>query len=240
LALYKKGELNKEFGIKVGLPFSIYTRMSCNKAIEIVGNSLAMKRKNGRKTQNWIFNDDTRTIASLEFPEMSFGIHRDGKNRSLQLYKTTSAWFQTFRYINENIVAQRGLVLEVQGNNCQEGQPVIAWKKHNGKNQRWIIKYGENNGSDIQRKGKDSYFGLVINDPFYAFSKANNRMTIEVLGGKNLGLRNFERNKKTQQFYLDASTKTIKSVAYSDKSWDIQDSGSSSNMQIWKTNNRWF
>jgi hypothetical protein len=65
-------------------------------------------------------------------------------------------------------------------------------------------------------------------------------MTMEVLGGKNLGLRKFERNKKSQQFYLDASTKTIKSVAYKDKSWDIQDSGSSSNMQIWKTNQRWF
>lgn len=39
---------------------------------------------------------------------------------------------------------------------------------------------------------------------------------------------------------MDATTKTIKSVAYKDKSWDIQDSGSSSNMQIWKTNARWF
>jgi len=195
--------------------------MRCAKTIDIVGNALVVKRKNGSKTQNWIFNDDKRTFESLEFPEMSFGIHADGKNRNIQLYKTTSDWFQTFRYINENIVNQRGLVLEVQGNNCQEGQPVVAWKKHNGKNQRWIIKYGENNGDDIQRKGKDSYFGLVINEPFYAFSKANTRMTIEVLGGRNLGLRKFERNKKSQQFYLDANTKTIKSSAYSDKSWDI-------------------
>lgn len=106
--------------------------------------------------------------------------------------------------------------MEVQGNTCQEGQSVIAWKKHNGKNQRWIIKYGENDGSDIQRKGKDNYYGLVINEPFYAFSKANNKMTIEVIGGRNLGLKKFERNKQTQQFYLDAGSKTIKSVAYKD------------------------
>jgi hypothetical protein len=39
---------------------------------------------------------------------------------------------------------------------------------------------------------------------------------------------------------LDAKTKTIKSVAYKDKSWDIQDMGKSTNMQIWKTNGRWF
>jgi hypothetical protein len=66
---YSKGELNKEFGIKVGLPFSIYTRMSCGKAIDIVGNGLVVKRKNGKKTQNWVFNDDARTFSSLEFPE---------------------------------------------------------------------------------------------------------------------------------------------------------------------------
>jgi hypothetical protein len=85
--------------------------------------------------------------------------------------------------------------LEVEGNKCQEGQNVNAWKKHNGKNQRWIIRYGENNGSDMQRKGKDNYFGLIINEPFYAFSKASSKFTIEVIGGRNLGLKKFERNK---------------------------------------------
>jgi hypothetical protein len=80
---YSKGETNKEFGIKVGLNFSIYSRMRCGKAIDIVGNSLVVKRKNGRKTQNWIFMDDKRTFQSVEFPEMSFGIHADGKNRNV-------------------------------------------------------------------------------------------------------------------------------------------------------------
>jgi hypothetical protein len=47
---YSKGELNKEFGFKVGMPFSIYTRMGCNKVIEIIGNTLVVKRKNGKKT----------------------------------------------------------------------------------------------------------------------------------------------------------------------------------------------
>jgi hypothetical protein len=39
---------------------------------------------------------------------------------------------------------------------------------------------------------------------------------------------------------LDPNTKTIKSVAYKDQSWDIQNGGNSNNMQIWKTNGRWF
>lgn len=115
---YSKGELNKEFGFKVGMPFSLYTRMSCGKVIDLVSNHLVVKRPNGKKTQNWVFNDDTRTVTSYEFPEQSIGIHADGKNRVVELYKTSSVWFQTFRYINENIVNQRGLVLEIQGNQC--------------------------------------------------------------------------------------------------------------------------
>jgi len=42
------------------------------------------------------------------------------------------------------------------------------------------------------------------------------------------------------QFYLDSQSKTIKSVAYKDQSWNIEKDGESTNMQIWKTNNRWF
>lgn len=92
-------------------------------------------------------------------------------------------------------------MLEVEGNKCAEGTNVIAWKKHNGRNQRWIIKY---NDSDVQRSGKDSYFGLHIGRPFYAFSKCESKKVIEVVGGRNLALRQFIRNKDLQQFYLDA------------------------------------
>jgi hypothetical protein len=54
-------------------------------------------------------------------------------------------------------------------NKCQEGQQVTTWKKHNGRNQRWTIIYGT--GMKVETKGKDSYFGLYINEPFYAFCK---------------------------------------------------------------------
>jgi len=214
--------------------------MQCGLTIDIAGNSLVVKRKNGTKTQNWIFHDDKRTIESLEFPEMSLAVHASGKNRHLTVGKTTNQWFQQFRYINGNIVNQRGLVLEVEGNQCREGQQVLVWKKHNGRNQRWLVKYGENNGSDLQTKGKDRYYGLVIDEPFYAWSKANSKLTIEVIGGKNLAVKPFERNKQSQQFFLDASTKTIKSVAYKDLSWNIENTGNSSNMQVSKSMRRWW
>jgi hypothetical protein len=167
-------------------------------------------------------------------------MHASGKNRGLELFKTSSAWFQSFRYINENIVNARGLVLEIEGNRCKEGGSVIAWKKHNGKNQRWIVRYEENNGSDIQRKGKDSYFGFILDEPFYATPKCQGSQAIEVVNGRNLALNKFDRGKETMQFMLESNTKTIKSVAYKDQSWNIEKDGESNNMQIYKTNNRWF
>jgi len=63
---------------------------------------------------------------------------------------------------------------------------------------------------------------------------------IEVTGGRNLVIRTVQRDRDVQQFYFDGVTKTIKSVKYNDRSFDIQNAGRSSNLQIWKTNARWF
>jgi nitrous oxidase accessory protein NosD len=115
---YSKGELNKEFGFKTGIPFSIYTQMPCGKVIDIVGNNLVVKRKNGFKSQKWIFNDDDRTIQSVEFQDQSMGIHANGKNRGVEMQKTSNKWFQSFKLVNGNIVNARGLVLEVEANKC--------------------------------------------------------------------------------------------------------------------------
>jgi hypothetical protein len=131
---YKKGETNPDFGLKVGIEFSLVTRMSCARMIDYAGNTMVVKRKNGFKSQRWVFSDETKTIQSVGFPGKSWGLHADGKNRAVDLYKTTSKWFQTFKYKNENFVNARGLVLEVEGNKCTEGSRVIANKKHNGSN----------------------------------------------------------------------------------------------------------
>jgi hypothetical protein len=42
--------MNKEYGLKVGIPFSLYTRMACGFTIDIVKNGLVVKRKAGTKT----------------------------------------------------------------------------------------------------------------------------------------------------------------------------------------------
>jgi hypothetical protein len=69
-------------------------------------------------------------------------------------------------------------------------------------------------------KGKVSssnYFNNFVGHSFaesIEWSTNDQTKVIEVVGGRNLALRDFVRNKDLQQFYLDAKTKTIKSVSY--------------------------
>jgi hypothetical protein len=66
------------------------------------------------------------------------------------------------------------------------------------------------------------------------------RRVIEVVGGRNAVLKTLVRNRNTQKFVFDGTTKTIKSWAYRGRSFDIQNAGRSSNLQVWTTNARWF
>jgi len=47
-------------------------------------------------------------------------------------------------------------------------------------------------------------------------------------------------NKMSQQWYFDQTTKTIMNVGNKGKSIDIDGNGSNSNLQIAKTNSRWW
>jgi hypothetical protein len=105
--------------------------------------------------------------------------------------------------------------------------------------QRWKIVYTEKE-VEIKTKGISTDFGFHIGRPFYIVTKMGSKRAIEVTGGRNLVLKWKKWNSQSQQFYFDNATKTIKSQQYKDRSFDIQNAGKSSNMQIWSTNGRWF
>ena len=66
------------------------------------------------------------------------------------------------------------------------------------------------------------------------------KRVIEVVSGRNIVIKNRVNNRNTQKWVFDQVTKTIKSVAYRGRSFQIASSGSSNNMEIWTTNSRWF
>ena len=56
-------------------------------------------------------------------------------------------------------------------------------------------------------------------------SRLNEWRVIEVDGGENLLLKKRVYMRREQLFFFDMATKTLRSVAYPDKSIDITDSG---------------
>jgi hypothetical protein len=81
---------------------------------------------------------------------------------------------------------------------------------------------------------------MHLGRPFYIRSRMPMQRVVTVIGGRNLVLKTMDRANQNQLFFLDPSSKTIKSVGSSKSSIDIQSGGGSANLQIWTTNARWF
>jgi len=96
-----------------------------------------------------------------------------------------------------------------------------VWSRHNGANQRWVIKYLDSDNYEEKTKGLNKEYGLHINRPFYIVSKLPMKRVVEVIGGRNLQLKDRQTNKKSQQFVFDITTKTIRCLGYEGKSIEI-------------------
>jgi hypothetical protein len=236
----KKGELNKDFGLYVERPFHVSTKLPSGRYLDTIGNNIVIKTPNGFNTQQWYFDQKTRTIKSVGNAGKSWDIKNAGKSNNLQVWNTNSGWFQFFKYEVENFVnIHSGKVLDVAGGKDAEGQNVIVWKRHNGNNQKWTITYVDSVKIDTNEDFTGTW-GFTANKPFYLRSKLPSRRVMEVTGGRNLVLKRARKDQEQQQFFFDSTTKTIKSQKFKEKSLDIQGGGSTKNMQIWKTNARWF
>lgn len=93
---------------------------------------------------------------------------------------------------------------------------------------------------DVKTKGLYAAYNLHLGRPFYIRSRLPMQRVVTVVGKRNLVLKTMDRTNPSQVFFLDPSSKTIKSVANDHSSIDIQGGGSSANVQIWTTSGRWF
>lgn len=135
---------------------------------------------------------------------------------------------------------KNGKVLDVAGNRDAEGNNVIVWKRHNGLNQRWKIFYLDEKKEE-PTTGLDVDSGLHRNRAFYIISRLPGKRAIQVNhGNSHLKIMKFKRDEQSQLFYFDHLTRTIKSQQYKGKSIDIQSSGRGRQVQIWRTNARWW
>jgi len=118
-------------------PFYIVSMMAANRYLDVIDSrNLVIKTRNGRKTQEWWFDQKTYTIKT-KLNNQSWDIHNSGKSNHMQIWTTNSQWFQIFRYQSEHFINEKGKALDVSGGKDVEGQAVWVWGKHGGKNQRW-------------------------------------------------------------------------------------------------------
>lgn len=88
-----KGQLNKEFGLYVQREFYIVSQLPSGRYCELIdGRNIVIKTRNGRKTQEWYFDQPSKTIRNKS-NNQSFDIEGNGKNNNLRVYTTSSRWW---------------------------------------------------------------------------------------------------------------------------------------------------
>lgn len=133
----------------------------------------------------------------------------------------------------------KGRVIEIAGGRDVEGESITVNRKTNAVYQQWTVIYSDK-AKKIQKEGLHEDFGWHIGRPFYIISKLGSGRALEVIGGRNVVLKWKQYKNINQQFYFDNESKTIRSAANRGKALDIQNSGRSSNLQIWNANGRWW
>jgi len=130
-------------------------------------------------------------------------------------------------------------VIEILNGQDGEGQNVGVAKLTYQLCQKWTITYVDT-AEDSKMTGLYTPYQIHLGRAFIIRSRMPMQRVLTVVGGRNLVVKTHDRANNNQIFFLDPATKTIKSVGQNTKSIDIQNSGGSSNLQIWNTNARWF
>jgi hypothetical protein len=194
----KKGELNKDWGMKIDTPFYVISNLPDGRYLDILGNNMVIKRRNGFDSQKWFFDQKTRSIKSVRTPSKSWDIQNSGKAVNMQIYNTNSGWFQLFKWDGKDSFynVENNKALEVKGGVDEEATNVQVWKRNpKSKAQSWRLVY-TSDAKKVATKGLNKEFGLHINRPFFLVSKMYMERVVECVGAANLVLRTLNRANK--------------------------------------------
>ena len=93
MGTYEKGEYHPGYGLFVQRPFYILTEMSSHRYLDLINNrNMVIKTSNGRKTQEWWFDQKSYTIKT-KLNNQSFEIMSAGKSKDMRIYSTNSQWY---------------------------------------------------------------------------------------------------------------------------------------------------
>jgi hypothetical protein len=117
--------------------------MRAARALTRSGNNVVIRDvSNGIKNdQIFVFDSETGSIQPQRDTNISLDIGDEGRGRYGTFSKEKDIWHQHFSLKGENLINERGLVLDVAGGQDKNNQNVLVWKKHRGLNQKWKIDY---------------------------------------------------------------------------------------------------
>jgi hypothetical protein len=117
--------------------------MKSARALTISGDNVVIRDVSGgsQKDQIFVFDSETGTIQPQRDTKISMDIGDEGRGRYAHFVKEKDIWHQHFMLKGENLINERGLVLDVAGGQDRNNQNVLVWKKHKGLNQKWKIDY---------------------------------------------------------------------------------------------------
>lgn len=168
----------------------------------------------------------------------SLAIQSNGGGQNVVSEKTNARWWEMFRYNGDNIVNEKGKVFDVHGGQDTENRQVIVWNKHNGLNQQWDIIYVDS-WKGWNKKGElNKFFGFFVERPFYIVSEMSSHRYIDVIGSNTV--IKTPNGFDSQKWFFDQKSRTIKNLKQPNKSFDIQNAGRSTNLQLWSTNSGWY
>jgi hypothetical protein len=132
-----------------------------------------------------------------------------------------------------------GKVMDVHGNRDDENRDIIVWKRHGGRNQQWDVIYANQWKRDPIKGELNKEFGLYVERDFYIVSRLRSGRYLDLMPNRRFYLKT-RNGQKTQIFWFDQKTLTIKSRNWTSYSWNIRSNGGHKEMEVTTTSSRWW
>jgi len=177
-----------DYGFKINEPFFIVSRLPMKRVAEAIGasNVVIKKYAKGRIAQQWIFDQVTKTVKSVQWK--SHSLELQGNN--LACRPTTSRWMQMFRYQDSHILndKMRNKAMDVQGAYDAENRNILMWNRHNGLNQQWDIVYVKDMPEEPKKGELNKDFNFKVDTDFHVVTKMASGRYLDFLG-RNLVIK---------------------------------------------------
>jgi hypothetical protein len=153
---------------------------------------------------------------------------------------TNARWFQLFRLENGKLVNEKGKVMDVQGGHDRNNANIQVHKDLGPKrlNQLFDIVYVDEMPKEPKKGELNKDFGIYVQRPFHVISGLKEERYMDTFGGNKMVIKT-PNGRKSQLWYFDQRTKTIKSSSRG-YSWNINGNGKADRMDLYRTNSAWW